>query len=326
VSPSTVSAVLNGNVLVSKERTLRVQSAIQALGFEPNQVARSLKTGRTNTVGVIVPDIRITFYPDLLRSIEDAARKRLYTVLFCDSNDDLKLEQDLLQAFSARRVDGILLTCSAPSIGAGILTFKSCPIVFVDRIPSGVTDWGVTTDNTGAGSIATRHLLALGHRRIAILSGRSSFSPHSDRVLGFRKTMEAADIAVLPKYAQECDMPVESAYATAKELLSVKPRPTAVICTNQRVLFALLRSVHEAKLSYPSDLSIVTFDDSPWNEYVRPTLTTVVQPTYGMGRSAFDMLLRRMRPDLNEKPPTPEGIKLLQAELKIRESTAEPYE
>jgi len=121
-------------------------------------------------------------------------------------------------------------------------------------------------------------------------------------------------------------MPAESAYATAKELLSVKPRPTAVICTNQRVLFALLRAVHEAKLSYPSELSIVTFDDSPWNEYVRPTLTTVVQPIYEMGRCAFNMLLARMRPDLNEKPPTPEGIKLLQAELKIRESTAEPYE
>ena len=109
VSPSTVSAVLNNKVLVSKERTLRVQNAIQALGFEPNQVARSLKTGRTNTVAVIVPDIRITFYPDLLRSIEDAARQQLYTVLFCDSYDDLKLEQDLLQAFSARRLDGILL-------------------------------------------------------------------------------------------------------------------------------------------------------------------------------------------------------------------------
>lgn len=110
VSPSTASAVLNGNFLVSKERTLRVQNAIKALAFKPNHVGRSLKTGRTNTVGVIVSDLRITFYPDLLRSIEDAARVKFYTVLFCDSNDDLQLEQSLLQAFSARRVDGILLS------------------------------------------------------------------------------------------------------------------------------------------------------------------------------------------------------------------------
>jgi LacI family transcriptional regulator len=187
VSPSTVSAVLNGKVLVSEKRTLRVQNAIKALGFEPNYVARSLKTGRTNTVGVIVPDIRITFYPDLLRGIEDAAREQFYTVLFCNSNDNSELEQSLLQAFSARRVDGILLTCSSPSLGASILGFKSCPVVFVDRIPSGVTDWGVTTDNAGAGALATRHLLALGHRRIAILSGRSIFSGIPIACLAFEK-------------------------------------------------------------------------------------------------------------------------------------------
>jgi LacI family transcriptional regulator len=121
-------------------------------------------------------------------------------------------------------------------------------------------------------------------------------------------------------------MGVENAYGKAKEMLSLTPRPTAIICTNQSLLIALLRAVHEANLRYPSELSILTFDDSPWNEYLRPTLTTVAQPTYEMGRCAFGMLFRRMRPDPNDEASTPESIKLLQAELKVRESTAKPYE
>lgn len=326
VSPSTVSAVLNGTPLVSQERTERVRHAIKALGFEPNHVARSLKTGRTNTVGVVIPDITNSFYPVLLRGIEDAARERLYTVLFCNSNEDVKQEQSLLRVLSSRRVDGILLTCSAPPAASGALVFKNCPLVFVDRVPPSVTSCAITTDNVHAGALAARHLLELGHRHIGLLGGRLDISTHSDRLVGFREAMDAAGVSILPKYVQECDMHMDSAYRSAKGLLALEPRPTAIIASNQNLLLGLLRATHEANLRYPSQLSVVTFDDSSWSEHLGPALTTVAQPTYQMGKCAFEILFRRMRPDLNEEHLSDDSIKLLKAELKVRESTGPPFE
>jgi LacI family transcriptional regulator, galactose operon repressor len=320
VSISTVSAVLNGTAVVSEERTERVRRAIEALSFAPDHIARSLKTGRTNTIGVVIPDITNAFYPAVLRGIEDAAREARYTVLFCNSNEDPAEEQSLLKVLVSRRVDGILLACSGDTIGP-VLSRRHCPIVFVDRVPIGIKEGAVTTDNYEAAELATRHLLDLGHRRIALLGGRLQISPHLGRLQGFLRTMNAAGLPVLPEYIHECDMQIESGYAGGKKLLSLQPRPTAILASNNKLLLGSLRSVQEMNLKCPSQLSLIGFDDHAWNEHLNPRLTTVIQPAYEMGTCAFRTLFRRMRPDLDRPEDGNSGMTFLKARLEIREST-----
>src|SRR5262245_32451139 len=219
VSVATVSAVINGTVTVSERLTGKVENAMKALDYHPDQVARSLKVGRTQVVGMVVPDLTNAFFPEVIQGAEDAARLQGYSVILCNSNEDPEQERRHLCPLFSRRVDGVLLACSDASAAYDSLVRRRFPIVFVDRIPQGVSFAGVSTDNEDAGRRATRHLIELGHKRIAFITGNLRHSPHADRLHGFRKAMQESNLAVRDEYLQVGDLTMDSGYRAGLDML-----------------------------------------------------------------------------------------------------------
>lgn len=319
VSTSTVSAVLNGNVFVSPERKKRVEQAMAALDYQPDAIARSLKTGRSNVVGIIVPDITNVFYPELVRGAEDAAAKAGYSVLLCDSNESCNVEGNHVNALFARRVDGIILACCVNSRAPESFARRRFPRVYVDRMPSVGADCSVSTDNVMAGYMAAKHLIDLGHRRIGIVAGFLGLSPHHDRLEGLRKAMQEFHVPILDEYLVAGGIQIEDGTAAGNILLDLPHRPTAILANNSNLLLGVLQAVAEKGVKVPEQLSVLGFDDYLWNRYFHPSLTAVAQPTHEMGRQAFEMLKRVIDSRPEEKLS---GMHLrLPAELRVRNST-----
>jgi LacI family transcriptional regulator len=312
--------VVNQNVPVSPERKERVLRAMAALHYQPDEIARSLKKGRTKAIGVVVPDITNAFYPEVVRGVEEAAFARGYAVFLCDSQEDASRENDHLLALFSRRVDGVLLACCNDSIAYETTLELHVPCVFMDRLPASKAEGTVSTDNVEAGSMAARHLLDLGHQRIAMIVGRLSLSPHRDRLEGFRKAMQEANLPIRDEYLVQGDVQIESGVDAARQLLRLEARPSAVIASNSKLLLGLLQAFDEEKVKVPQQISVVGFEDYAWNKYLSPSITTVAQPTFEMGRQAFGLLLQLMNRD--EMTESTSRHLRLGAELRVRQSTA----
>lgn len=321
VSIATVSALINGAPKVSDVRAERIRRAMRALDYHPDQIARSLKVGRTQTIGVVIPDITNAFYPAIFRGIEDAARSAGYGVLLCNSNENAEQERAQLGTLFSRRVDGVLLACSSGSTVYEASLARRFPLVFVDRIPPGVVDRAICTDNVEAGQIATEHLISLGHRRISLLAGNLGLSPHADRLEGFRQAMQRAGLPVRDEYLCAGGMQIEDGQSLAARLLQLKDPPTAIIASNSKLLLGLLHLTRERRIVAPRDLSILTFDEHEWSEYLDPPITAMVQPTYEIGRRAFELLRAKIMPG---SAVSGEGVTRLHAELRVRGSTGRP--
>jgi LacI family transcriptional regulator len=320
VSTSTVSAVINESVVVSPKRKERVLAAMSALNYHPDAIARSLKTGRSNVVGVVVPDITNAFFPEVIRGVELAARDAGYSVLLCDSSEDRTEEERHLSALLSRRVDGVILACSADSRANELTGRSHIPVVFIDRLPPSTHINSVCTDNVAAGQLATEHLISLGHKRIGMLAGHLGLSPHRDRLEGFRKAMQQAHLPILDEYLITGDVQVEDGVVAGHRLLDLANPPTAIVASNNKLLLGVLRAVDERNIVIPKDLSVLGFDDSLWNMHFSPRLTTVAQSTGEIGTRSFELLHR-----LINNPPQEDADPmhvLIPAELRIRNSTA----
>jgi LacI family transcriptional regulator len=320
VSVATVSAVINGTAVVSAMRAKKVREAMEALDYHPDQVARSLRTGRSRVVGMIVPDITNPFYPEVILGVEQAARNAGYSVILCNSNEDPLQEKRHLNELFARRVDGVLIACSDVQHAYDRLLRRRFPLVFFDRIPAGLTGEAVSTDNVEGGYLATRHLIELGHEQIAMISGSPFLSTHLARTEGFRKAMQQAHLPIRAEYLLAAGLQIQGGYDTAVQLLGLADPPTAIFSSNNRTLLGLVRAIGELGIDCPEQISIVGFDDFAWTENFHPKLTTVVQPTFEMGSRAMETLLAKIKRQGGEE--TASALVLLQPRLQIRQSTA----
>jgi LacI family transcriptional regulator len=322
VSTSTVSAVINETVPVSPERRKRVLDAMKALDYHPDAIARSLKTGKTNAVGIVVPDITNAFYPEVVRGAEAAAQRAGYSVLLCDSNEDPEIEARHLAALFSRRVDGVLMACCANSTAYDTMIRRRFPMVFVDRLPAAASEGTVSSDNIGAGYQAAKHLIDLGHKRIAMVAGHLGLSPHRDRLEGFRKAMQESHLPILNEYLLCDDVQIENGVEAGRRLLSLASPPTALMVSNNKLMLGILQALDEKHIRVPEQLSVIGFDDYIWNRYFSPSLTAVAQSTHEMGQQAFDLLLGI----IGRQPGSELPIKniRLSTELRVRNSTAEP--
>jgi LacI family transcriptional regulator len=317
VSVATVSAVANGTAVVSPKRADRVRKAMEALDFHPDQIARSLKTGRTHVLGMILPDVTNPFYPEVIVGAEEIARASNYSVMLCNANEDPRQEQQQLNTLFSHRVDGVLIACSDPAISLDRLMRRRSPIVCFDRIPPGFQGDTVATDNFQGAYEATRHLIGLGHERIAVLAGRTALSTHSSRIDGFRRAMADARLPVHDEFCWPGGMQPDAGYDVGRQLSALRHPPTAVFCTNNKLLLGLVRAIGERGIRCPEDISVVGFDDFTWTENFHPPLTTVAQPARELGRRAMQLLIERVENKLEE---VPRRQVVLAQELKIRDS------
>lgn len=320
VSIATVSAVTNGTAVVSPKRSERVRKAMEALDYQPDQIARSLKTGRTQVVGMILPDVTNPFYPEVIVGAEEVARAARYSVILCNANEDPDQEQQQLNTLFSHRVDGVLIACSDSAISFDRLMRRRFPIVCFDRIPPGFRGDTASTDNFLGGHEATRHLIDLGHKRIAVLSGRTELSTHSARVEGYRKAMLSAHLPVLDEHWKSVGMQEQAGYEFGHRLFKLPDPPTAVFCTNNKLLLGFVRAMSEVGARCPEEISVVGFDDFAWTENFHPALTTVAQPARELGRQAMQLLIERVQ-NKAESLVGPRQV-VLKPELRIRESTA----
>jgi LacI family transcriptional regulator len=288
-----------------------------ALDYHPDAVARSLRTGKTQVVGVVVPDITNPFFSDVVRGIEDAAAQN-YSVIVSNTNEDPLQEQRQLSALLARRADGLLISCSRYTGNYDLVLRRQLPVVFLERLPHGVDAPVVATDNRGGAYAATRHLIELGHERIAVLARSVDLWAHAERVEGYRNAMQEAGLPVPAEYFRVGGAGEVDGYAFGMQLLRLNLPPTAVFCGNNKMLAGLLRALGESGVLCPAQMSVVGFDDNIWLRAYRPPITTVSQRSHEVGHLAMTMLLSRIAETTDHAARNV----TLPCELIVRSSTA----
>jgi LacI family transcriptional regulator len=319
VSVTTVSKVVNGRGSVGPKLAERVEQAIEALDFHPNEVARNLKINRTATIGMVVPHVSNPFFADVFKGAEEEARRHGYSLVLCNSNEDPLVEQDLLHMLVCRRVDGILLASASQSLAQ---TRRYPPLLCFDREPVGFKGRVVVVDNEFGGYEPGRHLLELGHERLAIIAGPETTSTGAQRLKGFRKALQEAHLPLRDEYLRICDFSLEEGYRAGMELLRLSSPPTAVFSCNNKMTMGLMLALRDSGLICPDDLSVVGFDLSDWFGLLNPRLTTMIQPTYEMGKRAIESLLQLIQPQDPSLQSENQDRVVLRAELRIGESTA----
>ena len=296
VSTATVSNVLNGSRNVAADTRERVLKAVDALGYSPHPAARSMRGGASALLGLIVADIINPFFTELVHSVERAAHAKGYSVLLCNSDEDLGRERQHLKLLRSQRVDGIILAATGHSSRerSAALGQLRVPVVLVDR---GFEEFGldaVILDNHGAALLAMRHLLAFGHQRIAMIGGPLTLSTGAQRLAGYRESLIEAGVRYDPRWVRDVGFREQPAYEAARELLAPPDRPTAMFAANNLIAIGMMRAIADAKLRCPEDISIVSIDDFSWANAFRPRLTTVAQPVAEMGETAMRLLLARL--------------------------------
>jgi LacI family transcriptional regulator len=316
VSVFTVSAVINQKSHVGKKLRDRVEAAIRKLNYRPNLLARSLAKRQTHTIGMIVPDIANPFFPMVVRGAEDAAQKRGYNLLLCNSDDTQQKEESALELLLSKRVDGILLTKTLSEISpplSQMMQETKIPIVLVMRTFPKVSKDAIITDDYQGAYDAVCHLARSGRKRIGLMGGPRKISNGKARWEGFRDALAANRLPCDPELVIDGDYRMESGYRGGNLLLS--HRPDGVYVANYLMTVGLLKAAEEMGLRCPEDFGMVSFDDYPWLSIFRPKLTTVELPKYQLGLEAAELLLDRI-----SGKDGPGVVKKLMPELRVRES------
>jgi len=327
VSAMTVSRVVNGTGYTSQDARARVEAAIDELGYVPNALARQLRSKRTKTIALVVSDISNPFFTTIARGVEDVCVGQGFSVMYCNTDEDEAEEEQHLLMLIERQVDGILLVPSSSSGGSfRLLGRHGVPVVVIDRRVTARDVDSVRCDSEAGAHALVGHLLALGHRRIAVLTGRPAVSTSTDRVAGARRALTEAGLPLpddLVRYGGYTFGKTNQAdgHRMAQEMLNTPgERPTAVLCGNNFIAFGAIRAIREAGLAVPDDISIVAFDDLPEEWATDPFLTVAAQPAYDIGNRAATLLLDQIA---GTRQPTGESM-ILPFELIIRRSSAPP--
>lgn len=325
VSHSTVSRALHGSHLISDETVERVRQIATEMGYSPSAAARSLKTNRSHALGVIVSTIDDPFFSEILQGIEEIAQEYGYSMLMAASQRDPKREQAIVQDMRERHVDGLII-CSA-SFSAEQrrkLLEYGIPIVMVNNQAAEEYRYSIYHDDADGSRQATRHLIELGHRRIAYLGNSLSGRTTLDRLTGFRQEMDSAKLAIPVEYIHEVPggRP-EDGLAALNHFLNLPQRPTAIFCFNDMLAIGVLDGLRTAGLHIPEDISVVGFDNIIFSAYTNPPLTTLDQPKHYIGAEAARLILGLLDPLTGEEVPEQE-IQKLKGRLLVRQSTAPP--
>jgi LacI family transcriptional regulator len=297
VSFTTVSHVLRGTRRVSDETRALVEEAVAALGYLPSAAARSLKTRESRILGVIVPNVINPFFAELTRGIEEQGRRSGYAVFLCNSDDDPQLEASYWQTLMEHRADGLLLVSTSINAMTKLKTAmlqNHVPIVMIDQAIEQLPADVVRLDNEAGARLAVEHLLALGHRRIACLSGPELVEVNRSRVVGWRRTLQAAGIEPDSDWLVAGGFDGASGHRAAHALLSQSPPFSAIFVCNDVMALGTMRAAAELDRSIPRDLSVVGFDGIDIGAYASPPLTTVGHPIRDWGARAATLLIERI--------------------------------
>jgi LacI family transcriptional regulator, galactose operon repressor len=319
VSIYTVSATLSGAAYVSPELRARVNKAIEKLDYQRNSMASGLKRGTSSLIGLIVSDVTNPFFTELVDCIQNKARLAGYSVLLGISGHEVECERELLRLMGSHQAAGTVL-CPAGNESDyqdGQLATRRMKVVAIDNAPAEMGIDTVALDNRRAAAAAVEHLLALGHRRIAMVAGIVHQYVSQQRLYGYQETLERQGIEVRTEFVRHGNFRVEDAYHSCKRLINLPQRPTALFVANNLMLIGVMRALSEAGVKVPRDMSVASIDDFPWASAFEPALTVVRQPVADMASTAFGLLMKRL--EGGEREPS---HRVFTPELVVRESSA----
>jgi LacI family transcriptional regulator len=287
--------VLNNVPNVNHATRQRVEQAIQELGYVPNVAARSLRSKRTHSLALILPDVTNSFWTTVARGVEDAAQNSGYSVLLCNTDENSAKQLRYLELVSSRRVDGVIIApfdCDIQNIRA--LRDREIATVLIDRRIAGWETDSVRGDSMGGARALVRHLIGLGHTRIAMISGPAITSTAQDRVDGYRTALMEAGINPDPAFIRQGEYRSSSGDQLMGQLLDEGLHPTAVFAANNAIAMGVIDAATRRGRRIPHDLALVCFDDFDAASHLFPFLTVAVQPAYQMGVRAAELLLGRV--------------------------------
>lgn len=317
MSVATVSRALSQPHLLREDTRTRVLSVVERLGYRPNLLARSLRRGETRSILLVAPKLSL-FFLEIFAGAEEAARAAGFAVLLGNSDGDPEREEAYFDQVSSGRADGIiLLTGLAPSAYAHGKRPLPALVTVLERL-QGHDAPVVRIDHRLGAAEATRHLIALGHQRIAHIAGVKHAASTTHRIAGYKDALSAAGIAYSEELVQQGDFSMDSGVGAMERLLALDDPPTAVFAANDEMAFGAMAAAHRKGLSVPQDLSMVGFDDQKTAGFYIPSLTTVNIPRHELGRRAAHELMER----LAGRGASHEIV--LETQLIVRDSTAEP--
>lgn len=312
VSTATVSRALNGKATVAPELAARVIEAAASLGYQPNGPARNLRRQETAVLALIISDVENPFFTAVARGVEDVAQADGYSVVLCNSDENVEKERRYLEVALQERVAGVIISPSGADADAGALTGRGTPVVAVDRPLLGGSSDMVLVDSRAAAREATEHLLAQGYRRIGCITGPSGVHTADDRLTGYRDALRAAGLRGSAKLVRRCEYKAAGAHTAAADLLTQPQRPDALLVANSAMAIGVLEAMRELGLAPGHDVGVVAFDEVPWAELLEPPLSVVAQPAYEMGQIAAQLLLARIGGGRKAPSVTTLGARLIE--------------
>jgi len=317
MSVATVSRALSRPELLRSETRERVMSVVDRLGYRPNLLARGLRRGQTRAILLVVPNLS-PFFLEIFAGAEEVTRQADFALLLGNSNGDAEKEQACFDQVASGRADGIILLTGLAPAAYAVGRQPLPPLVTVlERLPNRAVPV-IRTDHHAGALEATRHLIDLGHRRIAHIAGSKQAPSTARRVDGYREALQTAGLPAPQELIYPGDFTMPSGSAGMQQLLSLDEPPTAVLCGNDEMAFGAIRALHKVKLTVPDDMSIVGFDDLNMAAFYNPPLTTVHIARHELGRRAALELIEQL-----EGRDVAHEI-VLPTRLVIRESTASP--
>ncbi|WP_328526833.1 LacI family DNA-binding transcriptional regulator [Kribbella sp. NBC_00359] len=317
VSPATVSRVLSGRRNVDPELSEKVRAVVAELGYRPNGVARNLRKSSTNLWAVVISDIENPFFTSLVRGLEDVAQTEGYHVVLCNSDENPAKEAAYASAVLTDQMAGVVISPTSTAEGVQLLADAKIPLVLIDRRVDGIDADTVLVDNEHGAREGVKHLIDGGYQRIACITGPRKVSTAMDRLAGYRSALRGGGIRYDKDLVRYADFREAGGYAAMESLLELPEPPEALFVTNNLMTVGALECLAKKGLRAPDDIAVVGFDDIPWADLVVPSLTTVAQPTYELGRTA-GLLLK----DRTASPGRPTSTITLRTELHIRATSA----
>lgn len=318
VSVTTVSHVINATRFVAPATKIKVEQAIQDLGYQPSSLARALKINATKSIGMLVSSSTNPFFAEVVRGVEEGCFQKGYSLILCNSGDKHERHLAYLQTLMQKRIDAlVVMTTSKDQIfNEKLASLEALPKILLDAEPS-LEGCAIGDDSLAGGRLATNYLLGSGHREIACLTGPHDHPRSSNRYRGYIEAMKEAGLVVKEKWVQAEELTVPGGYRAMCRVFDQGGRPQAVFACNDLMAFGAYRAISERGLAIPADISIIGYDNLELSTYLNPALTTIHQPSFDLGLTAADILIDH----LENKTDLPNRIQL-DSNLVERESVA----
>lgn len=298
VSTATVSHVINGTRYVSETTKIKVLQAMKELDYQPNLMAKSLRSRKSKIIGLIVPmlssDTSNFFFMSIANGIENVLKEHGYNLILSNSHENLQTELEQIKVFNSQLIDGLIIAPTAKSYNHyKEVMVKDYPVVFIDRKPSDYSGDFVLADSYKGANEAVKHMIEKGHKRISFVTGHLGITTSDDRLTGYKEALVENNIEIDPNLIIEGGPSFEEGYRITKQLVE-ESRTTALFIANNMMTLGALRYLNKHNIKIPDEIAVVGFDDYEWMRIISPPLSVVKQPSYKIGEHAVRILLNRI--------------------------------